>query len=96
MKTTLTLFALGLTALISLPVQAESETWPGTLYRNGGHFGMANSDASLERTLVIAGAPSSETTEPEAAPARSWQGTLYRDGGYFGEQNSDSRLEHTP
>lgn len=93
MKPTLTLIALGLGAVISLPVQAESETWPGTLYRNGGHFGPASSDVSLEQPVVIAGAPSSDATEPEAPPSQTWSGTLYRNGGHNGLNNSDEILE---
>ncbi len=98
MKTTLTLFTLGLATFTSLPASADSETWPGTLYRNGGHFGLANSDVKLEQEqpVVVAGAPSSETSEPEAAPTRTWNGTLYRNGGYYGDKNSDERLENTP
>ncbi len=99
MKSILTIFALGLAALTSLPSNADSETWPGTLYRNGGYFGLANSDVKLEQGQnqpVIAGAPSSEASEPEAAPTQTWNGTLYRNGGYFGDKNSDARLENTP
>ncbi|MDD5388726.1 MAG: hypothetical protein PHD37_05245 [Gallionellaceae bacterium] len=97
MKTTLTLFALGLTALTSLPASAESETWIGTLYHNDGHFGAANSDVNMEQAEpIIAGAPSSEVIEPETAPTRTWNGTLYRNGGYYGDKNSDERLENTP
>lgn len=93
MKPTLTLIALGLSAVISLPAQAESEAWSGTLYRNGGHFGMANSDVILEQPAVIAGAPSSDATEPEATPTQTWSGTLYRNGGHYGLNNSDEKLE---
>lgn len=97
MKTTLSLSALGFAIITSLPANADSETWPGTLYRNGGHFGIANSDMKLEQEqLVIAGAPSSETSEPEAAPMQTWKGTLYRNGGHYGDKNSDERLENTP
>jgi cell wall-associated NlpC family hydrolase len=93
MKLTQTLIILGLGAVITLPVQAESEAWPGTLYRNGGHFGMANSDVILEQPAVIAGAPSSDATEPEATPSQTWSGTLYRNGGHDGLNNSDEKLE---
>lgn len=93
MKLTLTLIALGLSAVISLPVHAESEAWPGTLYRNGGHFGLTNSDVILEQPAVIAGAPSSDATEPEATPTQTWSGALYRNGGHYGLNNSDEKLE---
>lgn len=99
MKTTITLLALGIALSAGAPASADTETWPGTLYRNGGHFGLANSDARLESTtpesaqVIIAGAPSSEAGEPEAAPGRAWEGTLYRNGGHFGTANSDESLE---
>ncbi len=97
MKTTLTIFALGLTALTSLPANADSETWTGTLYRNGGHFGAANSDVNMEQAEpIIAGAPSSEAIEPEAAPSRTWSGTLYSNGGHYGLENSDEKLDLDP
>lgn len=93
MKPIPTLIALGLGAVVSLPVHAESEVWPGTLYRNGGHYGTANSDVSLEQSVVIAGAPSSDATDPEATPSQTWSGTLYRNGGHYGLNNSDEKLE---
>jgi hypothetical protein len=99
MKTTLTLIALGF-AFASIPANADTETYPGTLYRNGGHFGDANSDAKLEQaepaTSVIAGAPSSEIGAPESAPTQTWSGTLYRNGGVYGDWNSDEKLEINP
>ncbi len=94
MKTTLTLLALGFAAVTSLPASADSDAYPGTLYRNGGYYGDANSDVKLEQEQpVIAGAPSHEASEPEAAPTRTWSGTLYRNGGHFGLESSDEKLE---
>jgi hypothetical protein len=102
MKSTLTLLTFGFASMITCSAQAADDYYSGTLYRNGGHFGSANSDVSLEQKRqeeaqeVIAGAPSNEAIEPEAAAAPVWEGTLYRNGGYFGEQNSDTRLERNP
>lgn len=99
MKSMLTCLSIGFVISTSLPVQAETEIYPGTLYRNGGHFGLANSDAKLEHdsamfdSAIIAGAPSSDAGESEAKPGQAWQGTLYRNGGHFGLENSDDNLE---
>lgn len=82
MKTPLTFLTLLFAALASLSANAENETWPGTLYRNGGHFGVTNSDVSLQpNEAIIAGAPSFEASEPEAVPASSGMGMLSRNGG---------------
>lgn len=97
MKTTLTLLALGIATIASIPAQATDESYAGTLYRNGGHFGASNSDVSLEpNEPIIAGAPSGEASEPEAAPTPTWNGTLYRNGGHFGPENSEDKLSIDP
>ena len=97
MKTTLTLLALGFATFASLPANAADEAYSGTLYRNGGNFGLENSDVSLEQAQpIIAGAPSNETAEPEAAPTPTWNGTLYRNGGHYGLENSEDNLYLDP
>jgi hypothetical protein len=91
MKTILTSLALGLATIAGIPAYAADEAYSGTLYRNGGHFGLANSDASLEQAEpVIAGAPSSETAEAETAQTVTWNGALY------GMEMSDAKLEIDP
>lgn len=89
MKTLLGLLAFSLLSASSLADEATS----GTLYRNGGHYGTANSDIQLE-------APASEAA-PQAAPqtetiqtvqTQTWHGTLYRNGGHYGIENSDEKI----
>jgi hypothetical protein len=91
MKTTLTFLALGLATISGIPANAAEDSYSGTLYRNGGYFGLANSDTSLEQAqTVIAGAPSSEAAAPEVAQTAAWNGTLH------GMQKSDAGLEFDP
>jgi hypothetical protein len=91
MKTTLTVLALGLATVSGIPAHAADEAYSGTLYRNGGHFGLANSDTSLDQAEpVIAGAPSSEAAAPAAAQTAAGNGTLY------GLEKSDAKLEIDP
>jgi len=81
-----------LLAAISLPaLGADALEYGNTLYRNGGHFGDANSDVGIERgELVIAAAPAA----PELpAASASYGNTLYRNDGHFGNANSDERIE---
>ncbi len=99
MKTTLSLITLSIALHAGPSASADTDAWPGTLYRNGGHFGLTSSDAQLEQApqepvqYIIAGAPSSEAGEPQAQPAPPWSGTLYRNGGHFGGATSDEPLE---
>jgi hypothetical protein len=97
MKTLLKLLALSLIAGAS--AYAADTTWPGTLYRNGGHYGMQNSDEQLSMNLkmdssLIAGAPSDPANSNFAndEPSQAWKGTLYRNGGNYGLENSDEQL----
>lgn len=79
----------------------ESETWSGTLYRNGGYFGDANSDERLEGGQASAKQPAEamvNTVTPKAASP--YIGTSfeyyvhrYRNGGNYGDANSDEPLE---
>jgi hypothetical protein len=108
MKITLSIIlpALAIGLCLSQPVSADgTQTWPGTLYRNGGYFGDQNSDVVLHRddsTYTTAknmpsvpGAPSSSADEAQASMhATTWKGTLYRNGGYFGPENSDESIEN--
>lgn len=55
------ILVIPLTLCLAPPVVAEeSAEWHGTLYRNGGHFGEANSDERLEYGLPVAVAPCSD------------------------------------
>lgn len=96
--------ALALSVGIAAPACAgQSEAWSGNLYRNGGHFGDANSDLRFEASqtpaprqaeMILAGAPSSNADEIQAqAASTAWNGTLYRNGGHYGDRNSDVTLE---
>ena len=76
----------------------ETVTWPGTLYRNGGHFGEANSDESIENGQASMSEPpqmAETTSEAQSASPyvgasfEYYSGHRYRNGGYFGEENSD-------
>ena len=85
MKNLYTLIAL---SLATSNVCAAEDT-SSTMYRNGGHYGLTNSDVQLE----IAGAPSEpayRASEPVQTVA--WEGTLYRNGGHYGTDNSDIKL----
>jgi hypothetical protein len=77
---------------------SQQQAYEGTLYRNGGHYGSANSDISLENPVSSAvanvGAVAVSTLANMAATLQqAYTGTLYRNGGYFGDQNSDVKLE---
>lgn len=80
----------------------DTQTWDGTLYRNGGYYGEANSDERLEIGSIPFPAPATEAAAPvRSAPASAYIGTSfeyydghrYRNGGHFGEVNSDDAME---
>jgi len=77
---------------------AETETWNGTLYRNGGHFGADNSDESIENGQTLGTTPTQTAklnwdVAPQSAHSETgyeyYSGHRYRNGGYFGEENCD-------
>jgi hypothetical protein len=87
------LFTLCMALGITLPgYAADNQSWSGTLYRNGGHFGTANSDTQLEsaQPATPASAPKSENPVPGQ---QVYADTLYRNGGHYGSNNSDIKLE---
>lgn len=93
-------FAMAMGA--TFPVMGgESETWSGTLYRNGGYYGDANSDERLEGGQASATQPAGATANIVAPKAASpYIGTSfeyyvhrYRNGGNYGDANSDEPLE---
>src|SRR5512139_2970107 len=96
--------ALVIGLCLSQPVLADgTQTWPGTLYRNGGYFGDQNSDVVLHRDdgtytedmPSVPGTPGSNADEAQVSMhATTWKGTLYRNGGYFGAENSDENIEN--
>ncbi|MDP2832543.1 MAG: hypothetical protein Q8Q28_04455 [Pseudomonadota bacterium] len=76
----------------AIKLAANNDTsYDKTLYRNGGHFGNANSDVMIEQgERTIAAAPA-DPRIPESSVA--YGNTLYRNGGHFGEANSDVKIE---
>lgn len=68
MKIPLTLLALGLAALISVPASAEEDSTPGSAYSSESTPVDTGSARSMDQEPP-AGAPSSEAGTPEAAPA---------------------------
>ena len=90
------LSAISLAMGITLPALADgSQSWDGTLYRNGGHFGTTNSDVALETAAnpVSTASPRERATAPKPTVGSNYDNTLYRNGGHFGDRNSDIALE---
>lgn len=77
-------------------VAAEDTVATQPLYRNGGHFGPANSDQAIEDGQLNGSiSPSEKDTDSTASAGNTYSGTRYRNGGYFGDKSSDDALERT-
>ena len=82
---------------------AADMTYQGTLYRNGGHYGVNNSDVQLEMAqattadaaILVANVTTAIGTVMGTAlnaVQQTWNGTLYNNGGHYGLANSEEKL----
>jgi len=72
----------------------ETQTWSGTLYRNGGYYGPANSDVAIESTEATqAAAAPLENGPPAHMKATAFVGTLFHPESLGNTKDSDPQID---